>query len=64
MTMLSMVIMYEQRESKFASLYGQQKLNKSNYWEYVYEDSVDLIAKLPRIAATIYRKKYKKDIIL
>ncbi|EGR30915.1 hypothetical protein IMG5_121190 [Ichthyophthirius multifiliis] len=64
LTMLSMVIMYEQRESKFASLYGQQKLNKSNYWEYVYEDSVDLIAKLPRIAATIYRRKYNKEIIL
>jgi len=25
------------------------------YWEPVFEDSMDLIAKLPTIAATIYR---------
>ncbi|KAL4450916.1 hypothetical protein ABPG74_011758 [Tetrahymena malaccensis] len=59
MTMLSLAILYEQKTSKFAQLYNESKLNKSNYWEYTYEDSVDLIAKLPRIAATIYRKKFK-----
>lgn len=34
-------------------------MHKSKYWEPVYEDSLDLIAKLPVIAATIYRNTYK-----
>ncbi|EGR31067.1 hypothetical protein IMG5_117920 [Ichthyophthirius multifiliis] len=63
MTMLSLIILHEQRKSKFSCLYQDQKLHKENYWEYVYEDSVDLISKLPRIASIIYRKKYKKEII-
>lgn len=29
------------------------------YFQYVYEDSMDLIAKLPVIAATIYRNTYR-----
>lgn len=33
-------------------------LNKSKYWDPVYEDSLNLIAKLPAIAATIYRNTY------
>ena len=28
------------------------------YWEYVFEDTIDCIAKLPQIAALIYRHKY------
>lgn len=32
---------------------------KTKYWEFVYEDSMDLIAKLPVIAATIYTNTYK-----
>lgn len=34
-------------------------MHKTKYWEYVYEDSMDLIAKLPVVAATIYRNTYK-----
>lgn len=34
-------------------------VHKSKYWDSVYEDSIDLIAKLPVIAATIYRNTYK-----
>nr|CAH7743744.1 unnamed protein product [Callosobruchus chinensis] len=45
-------------ESKFAKAYSNG-VHKSKYWEYVYEDSMDLIAKLPVIAATIYRNTYK-----
>jgi citrate synthase len=37
------------------------KASKAHYWEYFYEDSVDLIAKLPRIAALVYRHKYHND---
>lgn len=34
-------------------------MHKAKYWEATYEDSIDLIAKLPVIAATIYRNTYK-----
>lgn len=36
-----------------------QGVHKSKYWEYTYEDSMDLIAKLPVVAATIYRNTYR-----
>lgn len=36
-----------------------QGVHKAKYWETTYEDSMDLIAKLPVIAATIYRNTYK-----
>lgn len=45
-------------ESKFVKAYTSG-VHKSKYWEYTYEDSMDLIAKLPVIAATIYRNSYK-----
>lgn len=45
-------------DSKFAKAYSQG-VHKSKYWEFVYEDSMDLIAKLPVIAATIYNNTYK-----
>lgn len=44
--------------SKFAKAYSDS-VPKSKYWEYIYEDSMDLIAKLPTIAAIIYRNLYR-----
>lgn len=58
MTQLSMAVTALQHQSSFAKAY-QQGLHKSKYWEYTYEDSMDLIAKLPVIAARIYRNVYK-----
>lgn len=29
------------------------------YWEYAYEDILDVIAKMPEVAALIYRCKFK-----
>ena len=58
MTLLSMAVLYLQRESKFFKAY-QSGVNKAKYWEAYYEDSMDLIAKLPEICAIIYRHKYK-----
>ncbi|CAL1546540.1 unnamed protein product [Lymnaea stagnalis] len=46
-------------ESKFAKAYAEG-VNKSKYWELCYEDSMDLIAKLPTVAAIIYRNLYKE----
>jgi len=45
-------------ESKFAQAY-QKGIPKVQYWEYVYEDAMDLIAKLPPLAASIYRNVFK-----
>jgi citrate synthase len=44
--------------SKFAKAYSDN-VPKAKYWEYIYEDSMDLIAKLPTIAALIYRNLYR-----
>lgn len=45
-------------ESKFKKAY-EQGVKKTEYWEHYYEDSMDLIAKLPSIAAIIYRNLYR-----
>ncbi|GMS98437.1 hypothetical protein PENTCL1PPCAC_20612, partial [Pristionchus entomophagus] len=44
--------------SHFAKAY-ERGVKKSAYWEYTYEDSMDLLAKLPAVAATIYRNVYR-----
>ena len=60
MTMFSAAILSMQRESKFAKFYAEG-FNKMTAWEPMYEDATDIIAKLPMIAAYIYRMKYKGD---
>jgi len=60
MTMFSAAILSMQRESKFAKFYAEG-FNKMTAWEPMYEDATDIIAKLPVIAAYIYRMKYKGD---
>ncbi|HTO14837.1 MAG TPA: citrate (Si)-synthase, eukaryotic [Edaphocola sp.] len=60
MTQFSIAITALQRESEFACQYAKG-MNKSEYWSYTYEDCVSLIAKLPRLAAYIYRRKYKNS---
>ncbi len=47
-----------QPQSEFAKAY-ESGLHKTRYWEPVYEDSMNLIARLPAIAALIYRNMYK-----
>jgi len=46
-------------ESKFAKAYADG-IHKSKYWEPSFEDSMDLIAKLPVVAATIYNNLYRE----
>ncbi|XP_052683208.1 citrate synthase, mitochondrial-like [Crassostrea angulata] len=58
MTQFSAAITVLNSESKFAKAYSEG-VNKLKYWEYVYEDSMDLIARLPTIAAIIYRNLYR-----
>jgi citrate synthase len=49
-----------QTESAFAKAYAEG-MNKKDYWSVMYDDAMDLIARLPRIAAYIYRRKYKNN---
>jgi len=58
MTQFVVAIMALQTESHFAKKYAQG-MSKSDYWESTFDDAMDLIARLPRIAAYIYRRKYK-----
>ncbi|MFM8877359.1 MAG: citrate (Si)-synthase [Anaerolineae bacterium] len=56
MTLLSQAVLALQNDSVFAAKYHSMK--KDQYWEAALEDSLDLTAKLPIIAAYIYRMKY------
>ena len=58
MTQFVVAIMALQTESQFAKRYATG-MNKKDYWEAVFDDSMDVIARLPRVAAYIYRRKYK-----
>lgn len=58
MTQFTAAILALQTESKFAKAYSEG-ISKKEYWAYVYEDTMTLIARLPRVAAYIYRRKYK-----
>jgi citrate synthase len=60
MTMFVAGVMALQTESNFAQRYSEG-INKKDYWDPIFDDSMDLIARLPRIAAYIYRRKYKNN---
>ncbi len=60
MTMFVTGVMALQTESNFAKEYAKG-INKKDYWNAIYDDTMDLIARLPRIAAYIYRRKYKNN---
>lgn len=60
MTMFTVGVMAMQTESAFAKAYAEG-MNKKDYWSVMYDDAMDLIARLPRIAAYIYRRKYKNN---
>ena len=57
MTQFSIGILALQNESVFAKEYAKG-IHKSQYWDAVFEDTMNLIARLPRVAAYIYRRKY------
>jgi citrate synthase len=61
MTMFSAGILAMQRESVFAKRYGEGNLKKTEMWDPMYEDAMTLLARLPQLAAYIYRMKYKGD---
>ena len=63
MAMLSAAVVSLQRESVFVKKYNEG-LHKNDYWDPTYEDALNLLAKLPQIAAFIYRWKYKNGDII
>lgn len=57
MTLFSQAVLALQNDSKFVAGY-HSGMKKDVYWEAALEDSMDLTAKLPVLAAYIYRMKY------
>ncbi len=57
MTLFSQAVLALQNSSAFAKRY-HEGMKKEDYWEPALEDSLNLTAKLPVIAAFIYRLKY------
>jgi citrate synthase len=60
MTMFSSAILAMQRESVFVERY-REGMSKMDYWEPMYEDACNLLAKLPAIGAYIFRMKFRAD---
>lgn len=57
MTLISQAVLALQNDSIFARKY-HEGIKKDVYWEAALEDSLNLTAKLPVIAAFIYRMKF------
>jgi citrate synthase len=57
MTQFSTAILSMAYDSVFMKAY-RAGVNKKFYWDFMYEDVMTLIARLPRIAAYIYRRIY------
>ena len=58
MAQFSLAVTALEHTSSFAKAYAKG-INKKEYWGYTFEDSMDLIAKLPTIAARIYQNVFK-----
>lgn len=58
MSQFSAAITLLQQDSRFAKAY-RDGCPKSEYWEHAFEDTLDILAKLPHIASAIYRNVFK-----
>jgi len=61
MTQFTIGILAMQSDSIFAQKYDEG-MNKNDYWDAMYEDTMDVIAKLPLVAAYIYRRTFHNDV--
>ena len=57
MTQLGIGVAALNHDSVFQAAY-EKGMKKSEYWEHTLEDCINLIAKLPALAARIYRNVY------
>lgn len=62
MTQLEIGLMACQGQSRFAKAY-QEGTPKGQYWDPVFEDIMDIIAKLPKLAALVYRCTYFDGVV-
>ncbi|KAJ3679021.1 hypothetical protein LUZ60_017032 [Juncus effusus] len=58
MTQFATAVMALQVESEFQKAY-EKGMPKTKFWEPTYEDTMNLIARLPVVASYIYRRMYK-----
>ena len=59
MVMLDTGILVMERESVFRKKYDEG-VKKTEYWQPMLEDALTLLARLPELAAGVYRMRYKK----
>ncbi len=59
MAMFSLGILAMEKESVYRKKYTEG-IAKTDYWQYTLEDCLDLVGKLPTLAAGIYRMKFDK----
>lgn len=58
MTQFACAVSALNRTSVFAKAY-EKGMNKADYWEPTFDDSISLLAKLPTVAAKIYQNAYR-----
>jgi citrate synthase len=58
MTQLGIGVAALNHDSSFQAAY-EKGMKKSEYWTHTLEDSINLVARLPALAARIYRNVYK-----
>jgi citrate synthase len=63
MTMFNTAVLILQKESVFQKEYDAG-IRKEDYWKPTLEDALNIIAKLPAIAAGIYRMRFNKGEII
>ncbi|KAI5310678.1 hypothetical protein KEM55_003628, partial [Ascosphaera atra] len=59
MTKLSVATAALNTESRFARAYAEG-LNKAEYWAPTFDDSIDLLAKIPRVAALVFAPNHQE----
>ncbi len=59
MAMFNTAILIMQKESVFARRYNEG-MTKDEYWKATLDDALNIVAKLPNIAAGIYRMRFNK----
>ncbi len=57
MSQFSIAVVAMQSDSVFARRYDEG-MSKDDYWDATYEDAMTLIARLPKVAAYIYRRTF------
>lgn len=61
LTTMTQALLMAKSQSRFSHAINKLDTKDDELWEYFYEDSIEIIATLPIIVASIYRKKYYDD---